>query len=227
MPLADPVALKAYDLFMQFAVYLTQDRRKQLTAVMDAERARIRLWWIPRKKRLARIEKPSELAKARGQYKDKFARAVAQGALVPSRGALLASAVVAELDQRGRTGPYQSVPAGGRGPGRRWGSTNIPGSTRRVVLELPAEIGERLERACYWENLDLASQLEQFYDVFGDSPDLPDPRPGESPGVQAMRYRDQLRADITTTGDILREAVDRVLCARTEITEPEKPSDGS
>jgi hypothetical protein len=206
-----------------FAVYLTQDQRKQLAAVMDAERARIRLWWKPRKKRLAQIEKPSELAKARGRYKEKFAAAVEQGILVPSRDALLSPAVVAELDQRGWTGPYEPVPVAGRGPGRRWGSTTIPGLTRRVVVELPTDIGERLNCACYWENLDLTSQLERFYDVFGDSPDLPDPRPGETPGAQAKRYRDQLRAEITTTGDILRAAVDRVLSARAETAEPGTP----
>ncbi len=44
---------------------------------MDAERARIRPWWKPRKQRLAEIEKPSERAIALGRYKEKFAAAVA------------------------------------------------------------------------------------------------------------------------------------------------------
>jgi hypothetical protein len=210
---------------MQFGVYIEPDQRKKLAALMDAERARIRRWWKPRKQRLAEIEKPSERAAARGRYKEKFAAAVESGRLVTSRDTFITPAVIGELDQRGWHGPYDPVPVAARGPGRRWGSTDIQGrsrpgsgegrsSTRRIGVVLPDDVGTRLERACYWENLDRVGQLERFYDTFGDSPELPDPRPGETPDELAKRYRDALRSDITTTGDILRAAIARVLAER-------------
>jgi len=96
-----------------------------------------------------------------------------------------------------------------RGPGRRWGSTDIqgrsrPGSgegrsyTRRIEVVLPDDVDTRLERACHWENLDLVSQLERFYDTFGDSAELPEPRPGRRRRKLAKQDRDTPRNDITT-----------------------------
>lgn len=207
---------------MQFSFTVTLDQRKHLAAVMTAERARIREWWRPRRKRIAKLEKPSERTVLRDKYKTQFAAACADSRFITSRTILIEPAVIAELDARGWRGPYDPLPVTALGPGRRYGSTAVvertpmredytgPG-TCRIGVVLSDVVGTRLVRACYYEHLDLVSQLEAFYDVYGDSPNLPDPRPGETPGTLARRHRDQLRADIETTGDILRAAVDRVI----------------
>jgi hypothetical protein len=219
-------------LTVQFGVYLTAVQRKKLAALMAAERARIRRWKQPRQKRIAKIEAPADRTLARGKFKRDFNAAVEAGKFITKRDVLIEPAVVAQLDARGWFGevdddgviqPYPEVPEEHRGPGRRYGSTDIeqryrkgdpfPGgsTTRRIGVVLSDEVGQRLERACYHEHKHLVAQLEAFYGVYGDSPVLPDPRPGEQPSDLAKRYRDELRAEITTTGDILRAAIDHVI----------------
>lgn len=218
-----PRSFKAYDLTMQFSVRITADQRQKLAALMAAEQARIKRWKRPRQMRIAKIEKPADRTIARGKLKKAFNAAVKAGKFIAKRDALIEPAVVAELDARGWVGPYDEVPEEHQGPGRRYGSTDIgqryrkgdpfPGgsTTHRIGVVLSDEVGQRLVRACYHEHTHLVSQLEAFYGTFGDSPNLPDPRPGEQPGALARRYRDELRAEITTTGDILRAAIDRVI----------------
>jgi hypothetical protein len=207
---------------MQFGVYLTADQRKKLAAVMAVERARIRRWKKPRRERLANIEKPSDRAVLRAKYKQQFQDLCDAGAFITRRDILIEPHVIAELDKRGWHGPYDPLPLAARGPGRRYGSTDVvprrrPGepytgpATRRIGVVLSDQVGARLERACYREQIHLINQLEAFYDVYGDSPVLPDPRPGETPNTVAKRYRDELRSEIVTTGDILRMAVEHVI----------------
>lgn len=191
---------------------------------MRVEAGRRHRWWAPRKEQLDQVEKPSERSILRARFKREYAAAVEAGRLISTRDTLIVPAVVAELDERGWRGPYDPLPVSARGPGRRWGSTSVGGDRRHLIsIRLPADLHARLERACYWENLDLVNQLERFYDNFGDSPNLPEARPGEEPNALAIRYRDQLRADIVTTGDVLRAAIDRVIKERP----PEDEADGS
>jgi hypothetical protein len=233
---------------MQFGVYVTAGQRKELAAVMAVEKARIKRWKQPRQSRIAKIEKPADRTIARGKLKRDFNAAVRAGKFITSRDVLIEDAVVAELDERGWFGvvdddgvihPYPEVPEEFRGPGRRYGSTDVeqryrvgdpfPGgsTTRRIGLVLSDEVGQRLARACYHEHKHLVAQLEAFYGVFGDSPLLPDPRPGEQPDELAKRYRDELRAQITTTGDILRAAVDRVIANRRSTADPHPRHDAA
>jgi hypothetical protein len=205
-------------------VTLRPGQRAALLAIMQAEAIRRRQWWAPRKEQLDQVEKPTERSILRARFKREYAAAVESGRLISTRDTLIVPAVVAELDERGWRGPYDPLPVSARGPGRRWGSTNVGGDRRHLIsVRLPADLHGRLERACYWETLDLVNQLEAFYDNYGDSPNLPEARPGEEPDALAIRYRDQLRADIVTTGDILRAAIDRVIKERP----PESAADES
>jgi hypothetical protein len=196
---------------MQFSVFVLQAQRDALDVLMKAEKAKVDQWWKHRRRRIAEAEKPSDRSRLRGHYREQFAAAQRDGRLITCRDTLIVPAVAAELDDRGWHGPYDPMPDSARGAGRPWGSTGLgEGARYRVLVRLPAELGQHLQCACYWEMLDRVNQLEAFYDIYGDSPALPDPRPGEQPDAQAARYRDQLRAEIVTTGDILRAAIDRV-----------------
>jgi hypothetical protein len=206
---------------MQFGVYLTADQRKRLAAVMAREQTRIRRWKKPRRERLAKIKSPIQRGIRRAKYKDEFKALCDARKFITRRDILIEPFVVVGLDERGWHGPYEPLPPAARGPGRRYGSTNVVPrlpdepyagpATRRIGVVLSDKVGNRLESACYHEQIDLINQLEAFYEVYGDSPHLPDPRPGETPDALAKRYRDELRAEIVTTGDILRFAVDRVI----------------
>ncbi|WP_284741744.1 hypothetical protein [Amycolatopsis sp. RTGN1] len=188
------------------------DQGEALRELMRAEQIRVSQWKAPHKREASKIENPTERAMLRAQQKKDFEEEVKAGRLITTRDTLIGPAVKAELDARGWTGPYDPVPPLGRGGGRRWGSTNIHGDKRhQISVRLDDDLHERLEAACFHETADLVNQLEAFYGNFGDSSHLLDARPGEEPTALAARYRDQLRSEIITTGDIMRAAIDRVI----------------
>lgn len=155
----------------------------------------------------------SDRTRLHARHKAEEERAVQQGEWITKRETLIVPAVEAELDARGWIGRYRKpLPAWARGGGRRFGSTTIGGDKRlEISVRLPLAVQKRLERACHFEQEHLVEQLRAFYYRFGDSPAVPEPRTGAQPGDLERRYRDALRAEITTTGDILRAAVDRVI----------------
>ncbi len=179
---------------------------------MRAEQLRISQWKAPRKAEIAKLKSPSARTKLRAQLKKELDDEISAGRLIITHDALIAPAVEAELDALGWGGPYEPLPLLARGGGRRWGSTAVHGDRRhQIAVRLDDKLHDRLQRACYHEQIDLVNQLEAFYETYGDSPDLPDGRPGEEPDALAARYRDELRAEILTAGDVMRAALDRVI----------------
>ncbi len=140
-------------------------------------------------------------------------------------------------------GPYEPIPAGHHGPGRRWGTVSSSGDPGdggydgRMSVRLPAALADQLRRACYWTNLPTEIALQAWTDRYGDGPDVilrrAEIRNGGAvtgldflaalssrrPIREAIIERDKLRAKIVTTGMILRDAV-----LRATGTQPEQLS---
>lgn len=195
---------------------------EQLRTVADGWRAHEEMWLAQRRSAIPFASGP-ERREAERQLRIEHRRRRETGELRGSRLGLITHHVRAILAARqwlDRT--YDPVPDGGIYAGRPWGI----GSGRegrldgRVKIELADDLGEQLRRACYWESLPAVTELQEWYDRHGDGPGAAEREGGTlgallvlkhamgGPSAADMEQRDQLRNQITTTGDILRAAID-------------------
>jgi hypothetical protein len=83
-------------------------------------------------------------------------------------------------------------------PGRRWGVTpNSRGElTTRLRVHLPADLGELIRRATWWTSAPATTRLQELAEIRTLSEDQ-------------LAERDRLRAQVVTTGDLIRAAAGR------------------
>ena len=84
------------------------------------------------------------------------------------------------------------------------------------AVHLPDDVGELLVRACYWTSQPAVAKLQAWYDQHGDHwrGKLHNPAAqwrGAGPSHTDLREREQLIAQVVTTGKVLRQAIDRAL----------------
>ncbi|MFB7619266.1 hypothetical protein [Kitasatospora sp. NPDC056181] len=225
----------------QFVVAIASEDLKVLDDLVGENLKKERKW-LEKARKDAYLTglRGSELTKARREIRARFEKQRAAGRFQGTRDLVVAAALTQELQRRGMDGPYDPIPAGHHGPGRRWGTVSSGdqgdgGFDARMSVRLPVALADQLRRACYWANLDTEVALQAWTDRYGDGPDVilrrAEIRNGgvvtgldflgavlsRRPIREAIIERDKLRAKIVTTGMILRTAVRRATG-----TEPEQ-----
>ncbi|MFF3726944.1 hypothetical protein ACFYYM_31775 [Streptomyces erythrochromogenes] len=227
---------------VQYTVAVMEERLRllDLVAAMAAGEERA---WLAKQREGHRGLRGGKLAQARKATRELLAERREAGALAGSRDWLLVPGVVAELKARNWDQEWPPIPPGALGAGRRWGTDPVrysahhdEGESRflgRLGVRLPHELGERLQRACYWHNAEIEKELQKRADQWGDGPDVirrqsirehggvtvPAAMAAalrETSPAEQLDQRRELRAKVVTTGDILRAALDHALVAAPE-----------
>ncbi|GLW75335.1 hypothetical protein Kpho02_76320 [Kitasatospora phosalacinea] len=222
---------------VQYTVAVVEERLRLLDLVADLAADEERAWL--EKEREGHVGlRGGKLALARRLTREKLAREREAGALAGSRDWLLVPGVRAELAARGWDKDWKPIPAGALAAGRRWGTDparyqdkHDEGETKflgRLALRLPAEVGERLQRACYWHNAKIEAELQRWADQWGDGPEVimresirehggvtmlaaMGAALTSTPPMEELDRRAELRAQVVTTGDLIRAALDHAL----------------
>ncbi|MFC5076178.1 hypothetical protein [Kitasatospora cinereorecta] len=217
---------------MKFHVAVTEDALKALNAHRKDERDREEEWIATRRRELI-VPGMSrrEAAAVRRDIRARVARMRRAGEFGGTRDDIVTRAVREELRARGMDRKWPKPPEGElEAPGRPWGTPpSAPmgdgGYTHRVSVNLPYKLGDTVRRAAYWTSKEAVEALQDWADRWGDGVDVA-LREAERDGVpaelaltaatgrpsapqSALEIRDRLRAQVLTTGDLLRAAIDR------------------
>ncbi|MCX5192307.1 hypothetical protein OOK31_00095 [Streptomyces sp. NBC_00249] len=127
----------------------------------------------------------------------------------------LTPALHTELEQRGLLQQWEPVPEGAQQAGQMLGGTGPhagAGLTGRLCVALPDAIWMPLHRGLYWTNLPHLEALQAWTDQWGR---------GRAAGRAAVPQevldeRARHAAHVTTTGTVLRAALDRIIKSRHE-----------
>ncbi|MFF8293636.1 hypothetical protein ACF068_31130 [Streptomyces sp. NPDC016309] len=217
---------------MKFHVAVTEEALKALNAHRKAERDREERWVAARRQELI-VPGMSrrEVTAVRRDIRARVARMRRSGEFGGTRDDIVTRAVRQELRTRGLDRKWPKPPEGAvDAPGRPWGTPpSTPmgegGYTKRVSVSLPYDLGDTVRRAAYWTSKAAVEALQEWADRWGDGVDVA-PREAERDHIpaelalktaagrpsapqSALEIRDHLRAQILTTGDLLRAAIDR------------------
>ncbi|MFB9594039.1 hypothetical protein [Streptomyces racemochromogenes] len=128
----------------------------------------------------------------------------------PTRALALAPGLRAELEHRRLLKEWEPVPADAPKSGQTLGGTGPhagAGLTGRLVVALPEALWAPLVRGVYWSNLPHVQALQAWTDRWG-----PGPAAGRSAAPpEALAERERSAAQVITTGDVVRAALERVL----------------
>ncbi|MFD0253711.1 hypothetical protein ACFVGX_22655 [Streptomyces sp. NPDC127113] len=227
---------------MKFHVALTEDALKALNALRKAEQDREEKWVAARRKELIPPGTSRRTAAAaRSDIRAQVARMRRTGEFGGTRDDIVTRAVREELRARGMDRKWPKPPEGAiEAPGRPWGTPpSAPmgdgGYTDRMSVNLPYSLGDTVRRAAYWTSKEAVEALQDWADRWGDGVDVT-LREAERDGVpaelaltsaagrpsapqSALEIRDRLRAQVVTTGDLIRAAIERA----TGASQPEIP----
>ncbi|MFE4265391.1 hypothetical protein [Streptomyces sp. NPDC056883] len=227
---------------VQYTVAVVEERLRllDLVAAMAAGEERA---WLAKQRQGHLGLRAGKLAQARRATRELLVERREAGELAGSRDWVLVPGVRAELAARDWDREWPQIPPGALGAGRRWGTDPVrysahhdEGETRflgRLGVRLPHELGERLQRACYWHNAEIEQKLQEWADRWGDGPDVIMRQSvrehggvtvlaamaaafAQTPPAEELVERGELRSKVVTTGDILRAALDHALAAAPE-----------
>ncbi|MGW6952870.1 hypothetical protein [Streptomyces xanthophaeus] len=179
------------------AIHQAAEARWQAAAEQDASLAVLR---------------GAELRAARVRIRAERDRLREAGHHQVTRWRALAPALRAELEQRSLLRPWEPVPEGAQQAGQTLGGTGPHGGaglTARLCVTLPDTLAVPLQQGVYWTNLPHVRALEAWTDRWGTGPTAQRSTPAE-----ALEERTQTAALITTTGAILRTALERTVQGR-------------
>lgn len=222
----------------RFNVKLRPDEKTALLFVVKAGKQAEAQWKQRRRAEvLAHVRKQQLDPDAHRMLKQQLAAEAAQlrytGELYGSATALVLPALREVMDVRGWLGRrWRPVPEQETTRGRPTGAADhkrrasTPDGEEILVkeklsatvdLKLPDEIGETLERACYWVSRPAATRLRQWYVVHGDNwrgtRNAERPWYGTGPTQKDIEDRQNLVEKVVTTGAVLREAIQRAIAA--------------
>ncbi|MFD9457817.1 hypothetical protein ACFWBC_32600 [Streptomyces sp. NPDC059985] len=128
----------------------------------------------------------------------------------PTRALALGPALRAELDATGLLRDWDPIPAGAPTAGQTLGGRGPhtgAGLTARLVVALPDELWTPLPRGVHWTNQPHLQALQEWTDQWESGPAA-----GRSTAPpDALAERARTASHITTTGTILRTALERTL----------------
>ncbi|UQI49768.1 hypothetical protein M1P56_35800 (plasmid) [Streptomyces sp. HU2014] len=229
---------------IKFHVAVTEEALKALNTYRKAERDREDGWIAERRQELLTPGMSRRAAAAvRRDIRAQVARMRRSGEFGGTRDDIVARAVHEELRARNLDRKWPKPPEGETdAPGRPWGTPPSQpmgegGYTHRVSVNLPHDLGDTVRRAAYWTSKAAVEALQDWADRWGDGIDVT-LREAERDGIpaelallvaagrpsapqSALEIRDQLRAQILTTGDLIRASIERV----TGTSQPEIPDE--
>jgi hypothetical protein len=179
-----------------------------------------RQWKHPWEQRMRDCAKPLQKAAVQREFRKERDRLIAAGELAFTRQQLLRQALIAHIDRKGwRRREWDPIPPGeDPGPGRRWGTGHQYFETD-LYFHCDGSDGELLRRVAYWQSASATTELVKWTHRWGRGPaavrDMPEGVQGlammvtmmKLPRAQDLRTREKLRAQIMTTGDILRQVI--------------------
>jgi hypothetical protein len=177
-------------------------------------------WRRPWEQRIRDCSKAVDKAEVQRDYRAERDRLIAAGELAFTRQQLLRQTLLAYIDTKGwRRRKWKTIPPGeDPGPGRRWGAGHSHYETS-LAFNCADSDGELLRRVAYWQSQPAVEELVKWTDRWGRGPaavgDMPEAVQGlamvasalKSPRLKHIQQRDQLRGQILTTGDILRQVI--------------------
>lgn len=218
---------------MKFHVAVTEDALTGLNEHRQAEQEREDAWIAERRQELLIPGMPRRAAAAaRRDIRAQVAQMRRTGEFSGTRDDIVTRAVREELRARGMDHKWPKPPEGELDtPGRPWGTPPSQpmgegGYTHRVSVSLPYTLGDTVRRAAYWTSKAAIEGLQEWADRWGDGV-VVTLREAErdhlstkvalmaaagsfSAPQSALEIRDGLRAQVLTTGDLLRAAIDRI-----------------
>ncbi|MEU1312577.1 hypothetical protein ABZ419_27310 [Streptomyces cinnamoneus] len=229
---------------MKFHVAVTKESLKRLNAYCKDERKREERWIAERRQELLIPGMPRRAAAAiRRDIRVQVTQMRRTGEFAGTRDDIVTRAVREELRARGLDRKWPKPPEGELGaPGRPWGTPpsqpmGAGGYTDRVSVNLPYDLGDTVRRAVHWTSKTAVEALQEWADRWGDGIDVA-LREADRGGIpaelalmvaagrpsapqSALEIRDRLRAQILTTGDLIRASVERI----TGKSQPEIPDE--
>lgn len=158
-------------------------------------------WWRPRHRAAKRVLPVTARREALAALEKERTRLQGAGELFGSASAVITHYVRAEMDRKGWLARSWRVVKNdeARLRGRRWGVPNNPMKdwTARLRVYLPDDLAEQLRRATWWTSAPATRELLRLRVL---DPSGVDPR--------LDKRRAKALADIVTTGDVLRAALD-------------------
>ncbi|MFH8410440.1 hypothetical protein ACH4FX_37540 [Streptomyces sp. NPDC018019] len=229
---------------MKFHVAVTAESLERLNEYVKGEQDRERAWTAECQRKLLAPGMSRRVAAAvRRDIRAQVAAMRRTGEFGGSRDDVVARTVREELRERGLDREWPEPPEGEvDAAGRRLGTPpsqplGAGGYPRRVSVKLPYDLGETVRRAAYWSSQDAEKALQEWAERWGDGrtvavreairdgvpPELAPAAAAKSLSApqSALAIRDRLRAQVLTTGDLLRAAIDRATDGR----QPELPGE--
>lgn len=217
-----------------FVVAVPEGSLAGLAAVVAVERDVEAAWLARERGRVPADATGRERAEAARAIRAERAARRAAGELAGTRDLVVGRALRAVLAERGWAREWPTPPDGELdAPGRRIGRAgpdDVAGP-ERLTVRLPVDLAQTARRAAYWTSAPAVAQLREWADRWGDGPDVVLTRaaragvPGElalftaaaakRPDADALLDRARLRAQIVTTGDLIRAAVAHAIPAPT------------
>ncbi|MEV8476240.1 hypothetical protein [Streptomyces sp. NPDC051173] len=216
--------------WVNILVALDSGPLRRLEKQAEHERAREKEWLAEQREQLLDLSR-REASAVRRKIRAELAAKRTSGELGGSRDLLVARAVQEELRTRDLDRNWPEPPEGElSAPGRRWGTPpsramGEGGYEERLAVKLPHALAETVRRAAYWTSKDAVEALQEWDDRWGRSGEVVlrdaarDGVPGQlallaaamrpSAPQAALEARDRLRAQVLTTGDLMRAAIDR------------------
>ena len=218
---------------MPFHVALDKEPLRALNELAEQEKKRERDWVAAQRRELLDGLSRRQATLVRREIRVDLAARRKRGEFTGTRDDLVAQALRAELRARGLDKEWPAPPDGEvDAPGRRWGTPpsrqmGEGGYDARLSLKLPHDLAETLRRAAYWTSQAAVEALQEWDERWGKGPEITlqeaerDGVPGQlallaaagrpSAPQAALNARDELRARILTTGDLIRAAVNRAV----------------
>lgn len=230
---------------MKFSLAIARGVGWRLKSLVAEHAAAEQTWWGEQVRRKVGSGRGRGEREARTRLRRERVQRREAGELLGTRQALLAHSTRIVLEAHAWDKEYQAVPAEAVTVGRPWGysppptdeeghSLHLPDFPERLDVELPDDLGVRVQRAAYWESLSAVTQLQEWFDRFGDGP-----RPAERelgvlgliaweaggghPTSEDLENRGRLRGQVVTVGDILRLAIDQALTVPSPPVPPVPP----
>lgn len=224
---------------VRFVVAVPEGVPAALAQVVDQARAAEEAWWEQVRHELQERWLTPTTCRDRARWRREMtaarqlrAQLRQAGDLLGSRDRLVAHHVHAELVARGWDQEWPAVPAHEvSSPGRRWGVVSSPVPLiERLSVDLPDPLGARVRAAAHWSSAEATAALQEWWETFGDGPIVTDRLGGQAALLGRMLHalgtltgqgphrddfaaRAALRAQITTTADLVRAGIGRAITA--------------
>lgn len=226
----------------QFVVAVEPEKLAQLDIVVERHREAEAEWLKQIRKTVGlRGLRGPEASVARQYIRLRRAEMRDQGELRGTRDLVVAHEVRGVLKARRMNQNWNPVPPRDSGAvGRPFGASadryprtddDQPALTARMPVRLPAELGEQVVRGCYWTSAPAVEALKAWQKRWGDGPVviLREAQRQQAEGLgaalavilagmapratrDALEERAALQAQVVTSGDLIREALDRAIC---------------